>query len=219
MSLGLEIKQIHRVLAFHQEDWLRSYIEFNTSKRANAKTKFESFFYKALNCSVFGKLMENQRKHRNIKLVYSEKRINRLVAKPTFRSSKLFNESLVGVELKRVKVCITKPIYAGQSSVGYFQKCLMYDFLVQPFEGKSMMRMSLFSCQTRIHCYFHVETNNIFVDMHDSAHLFDTSNFPKTNFFHSNINNKIPGRFKSETEAKIITTLHWFTIQKCMHSH
>ena len=46
-----------------------------------------------MNNSVFGKSMENVRKHRNIKLVTVEKRRNYLVLEPNYHTTKLFLET------------------------------------------------------------------------------------------------------------------------------
>ena len=97
LDLGLKIKKVHRVLKFDQSPWLKQYIDFNTEKRKHAKNSFEKDFFKLMNNSVFGKTMENLRKRVDVRLVTNEKKLDKLTSKPTFVSSKIFNENLMAV--------------------------------------------------------------------------------------------------------------------------
>ena len=87
---GLILKKVHRVIQFNQEAWLKEYIDMNTESRKQAKNDFEKYFFKLMNNSVFGKTMENVIKHRDIKLVTTNKRRNQLVSEPNYHTMKLF---------------------------------------------------------------------------------------------------------------------------------
>ena len=76
LNHGLILKNVQRVIQFNQEKSLKpQHIEMNTKLRTEAKNDFENFFFKLMN-SVFGKTMENMRKHRGIRLVTTGKRRN-----------------------------------------------------------------------------------------------------------------------------------------------
>ena len=63
----------------------------NTELKKQAKNEFEKQFFKDMNNCVFGKTMENVRKHRDIKLVTTDKRGNQLVSEPNYHTTKCFS--------------------------------------------------------------------------------------------------------------------------------
>ena len=112
---GLRLDRIHRAIEFSQSPWLKTYIDFNTQLRTAATNDFEKDFFKLMNISVFLKMMENIRKHRNIKLVTTEEKYLHMVMKPNFKSGVLFGENPMGCEMGKIKVVMNKPVYLGQA--------------------------------------------------------------------------------------------------------
>ena len=80
-----------------------------------------------MNNAVFGKTMENVRKHRDIKLVTTDKRRNKLVSEPNYHTMKCFSENLLAIEMKKTKIKMNKTIYLGLSILK-ISKILMYEF-------------------------------------------------------------------------------------------
>ena len=66
---GLKVKKVHKIIQFRQKAWMKPYIDYNTEKRKHAVGKFAKDFYKLMNNSVFGKTMENVRKHCKHKII------------------------------------------------------------------------------------------------------------------------------------------------------
>ena len=127
LNHGLELKKVHRIVEFNQEEWLKPYIDMNTELRKIAKKDFEKDFFKLMNNAVFGKTMENVRKHRDTKLVTTDKKRSKLVSEPNYHTINCISENLSIVEMRRTKVKMNKPIYLGLSILE-ISKILMYEF-------------------------------------------------------------------------------------------
>ena len=123
----LKFKNVHRLIKFQQKAWLTSYIDMNTKLRKEAKSEFEKDFFKLMNNSVFGKMMENVRKHRDIKLVTTEKRRIKIASEPNYHTTKQFSENLLAIEMKKARVKMSKPLYLGMSILN-ISKTLIYEF-------------------------------------------------------------------------------------------
>ena len=67
---------------------VKSIIDMNAQLRTEAKNDFENGLFKLMNNVVFGKTMENIRKHRDTKSVTTDKRRNQLASEPNYHSAK-----------------------------------------------------------------------------------------------------------------------------------
>ena len=90
------------MIKFNENACLKPYIDINTDLRKKAKNDFEDFS-KLMNNAVFGKTMENVRKHKDIKLVTRERRRNYLVSEPNYHTTKIFTEHLLATEMKKIR--------------------------------------------------------------------------------------------------------------------
>ena len=111
----LALKKVHKAVSFNQNEWLKPYIEMNNKLRTETKNEFEKYFFKLMNNAVFGKTMENMRKHRDIKLVTTERRINYLLSGPNYHTTKFFTKNLLAIEIKKTQVVMNNPVYLGLS--------------------------------------------------------------------------------------------------------
>ena len=129
-----------------------------------------------MNNAVFGKTMKNVRKHRDIKLVTTERRRNYLVSQSNYQTTKLFSENLLAIEMKKLKVKMNKPVYLGLSILK-ISKTLMYEFWYDYIKSKYQNNAKL--CNMDIDSLIiHIKTENIYEDIvNDVEKRFDTSNF------------------------------------------
>ena len=108
LSHGLDLKKVHRVIKFTQNGWLEPYIDMNTNLRKKSKNDSEKYFFKFM--PFFVKPMQNVRKHRDIKLVMTERK-NYLVSEPNFHTTKIFIEHLLAIEMEKTGTLMNKPLY------------------------------------------------------------------------------------------------------------
>ena len=116
-----------------------------------------------MNNAVFRKTMENVRKHRDIKLVTTDKRRNRLVSEPNYHTTKWFSEKLLAIEMKKTKVKINKPIYL-RLSILEISKTLMYEFWYDYMKPKYRDNVKL--CYMNTDSFImHIQTQDFYKDI------------------------------------------------------
>ena len=199
IDLGLKVTKIHRVLEFDQSPWLKKYIDYNTQKRTNAKNSFEKDFFKLMNNSVFGKTMENIRKRVDVRLITNEKKLLKMTSKPTYVSSKIFNENLVAVHKIKETLTLNRPAYVGMCILD-LSKTLMYDFHYNYIKKKYGDKAKLLFTDTDSLTY-EIEANDVYQNFWNDKEKFDNSDYPESSPFYDKTNKKVIGKFKDEASG------------------
>ena len=200
----LKLKKVHRIIEFNQEAWLKPYIDMNTELRKLARNDFEKDLFKLMNNLVFGKTMENIRKHRDTKLVTTDKKRSKLVSEPNYHTINLISEDLSIIEMKKTKVKMNKPIYLGLSILE-ISKILMYEFWYDYMKPKYNDDVKLCYMDTDSFV-MHIKTNDFYKDISDDVDSrFDTSNYEVKIPLPKGKNKKVIGLMKDELGGEIIS--------------
>ena len=206
LNHGLKLIRVHSVISFRQETWLKRYFDLIFELRKNAKNDFEKDFYKLKINSIYGKTVENDRKHRDIKLVTAEYKRNKLASEPNYHSTKCISKHLLVMEMKETEVRMNKPIYLGQAVLD-LSKTLMFEFwynYLKPMYGNKIRL-----CYTDTESFImHIKTDDFYKDINnDVDKWFDTSNYNKNDNKPLEVdkNKKVLGKFKDEIGGKIMT--------------
>ena len=217
LNHGLKLKKVHRVIEFNQEAWLKKYIDMNTELRKKASNNFEKDFFKLMNKVVFGKTMENVRKHRDIKLVKSDHERNKLVSEPNYHAMKLISENLSIIEMKKMKVKMKKPLYLGLSILE-INKIIMYEFWYDYVKKKygDMVKLCYMDTDRLI---MNIKTKDFYKDIaQDVEERFDTSNYDVDRPLPKGKNKKVIGLMKDELRQKCVIKkmLKFEDYKKCL---
>ena len=195
LNHGLKLKKVPRVIEFNQEAWLKKYIDINTELRKKASNDFEKDFFKLMNNTVFGKTMENVRKHRDIKLVKTDHERNKLVSEPNYHTMKLISENLSIIEMKKVKVKMNKPIYLGLLILE-ISKIIMYEFWYDYMKRKygDMVKLCYTDTESLV---MNIKTKDFYKDIaQDVEERFDSANYDVDRPLPKGKNKKVIGLMK-----------------------
>ena len=202
MMKGLQLKKIHRVISFEEKPWLAQYIELCTSKRQQAQSNFEKDFWKLMVNSLYGKTIENKRKHSKVVFLTDKKQINKVVNKPLFDQFSIINENFVIAKLRRPKVYLDKPIAVG-FSVLEFAKLHMYQLHYDTFKSYYGQDIKLIYTDTDSFIY-HIKTNDLYADLGKFGAIMDFCDYPKDHPLHNTQNKKKLGYLKDEMNGNQI---------------
>ena len=164
-----------------------------------------------MNNSVFGKTMENIRKRVDVRLVTSKEKLLKLSSKPTYVSSKIFNENLVAVHKIKETLTMNRPAYVGACILD-LSKTLMYDFHYNYIKHKYGNKAKLLFTDTDSLTY-EIETNDAYNDFFKDKNKFDNSDYPENSPYFNKINKKVIGKFKDEASGIPIIEFIGLTIK------
>ena len=202
---GLVLERIHKAIEFKQSAWMKEYINFNTRLRTAATNDFEKDFYMLMNNAVFGKTMENIRKHRNIKLVTNREAYLKAGMKPNFKSGVRFGPNLMGCEMGKIKVVMNKPVYLGQAILD-LSKIVMYEFHYDYMKWKYNDDKLTLCYMDMDSLIYSIETDDFYKDIaEDVKDRFDTSGYNPDRPLPVGLNKKIIGLMKDELGGEIMT--------------
>ena len=173
----------------------------NTKRRMETNNEFEKISL----ISLFGKTMENLRKHRNIKLVTTDEKRSKLISEPNYHAAKRFSENLLAIEMGKTKVKMNKPVYLGMSILD-ISKMLMYKFWYDYVRQKYGDRAKL--CYRDTDSFIiHIITSDFFEGIVvDVRKWFDISNYDENHKrpLQIGMNKEVYGLFKDELGRKIM---------------
>ena len=140
--------------------------------------------------------MENLHNRVGVRLVTNEKKLLKLASKPTYVSSKIFDEYLVAVHKIKEALTLNRPAYVGMCILD-LSKTLMYDFHYNYIKKKNGDRAKLLFTDTDSLTY-ETEAEDVYQDLWNDKDKFDNSDYPENSPYYDNTNKKVVGKFKDE---------------------
>ncbi|XP_040069574.1 uncharacterized protein LOC120842509 [Ixodes scapularis] len=196
IQLGLEVTKIHRVLKFSQRAFLREFIDFNHQLRQQATNSFQKNLSKLFMNSIYGKTIENARKHGHIKLCVKEDDILKMLQKPNLTQFRALSSQVVIFQFAPKVIKLKQPLYAG-FSILEISKIVMYDFFYNQLRRAIPSARALY-CDTDSF-FLHLQGSDVddkLLQLRDAC--LDTSGYPESHKLFSTENKMKLGVLKNE---------------------
>ena len=196
-SVRLKITKLHRASKFEQANWMRPYMELNTSLRIAASTAFGKKFYKGMNNSAFGKTCESERNRDQVVIVRNAQSVLQRTQNFQFKSFKIFGESMAAMRTAKKRIYWNKPTIVG-ACVLDLAKLHMFKFhytVMKPNFDRKVLYPDTASLLYRFN------TIDVYEDIRQKIHIlqhFDFSNYPPQHPLFSKVNEYVVLKFKDE---------------------
>src|SRR6266700_6525853 len=154
-----------------------------------------------MNNSVFGKSIQDNRKHLNVILAVNQKQVVNAVKKPTFEQFNIIGENKAIIKMKKNAVKLDKPLFIG-FTVLELSKFWMYTLHYKLFKKYYGDNLQLVYTDTDSFVYA-IQTDNFIEELGTVfSDIIDFSNFDKKHPLYSEQNKKKVGYLKSEYGEK-----------------
>jgi hypothetical protein len=207
MRLGLKLKKIHRIIAFHQERFIKSYIDYCTRKRKEAKTESERTYWKLIVNALYGKLIEGTSKRMDCHFNRTRQQAMKRASSPYFKSSIIFSEELSVSFARKKAIQLNKQQWAIGFSILDLSKLVMQELYydkIQPRFGVENTELLMTDTDS-----FLLKLTTKFSQDECMAMLedvMDFSNYPSEHPLHDSSRAKELGYLKNEMPTKTITS-------------
>lgn len=203
LRAGIKLKKIHRAIKFTQKPYLRSFIEKCAKKRAEANSEFLKMLFKLFSNSVYGKFLQDNRKHMEAKVCTKHSIFAKYYNSPLYKGHKIVSDNVVTVFCNKSSVKLDK-LYATGFSILELSKNHMisswYNFFLPNLQNKASVVLTD-TDSFLIHAK-NMSRNELFAALNESL---DYSNYPPNNPKHSKKVKGIPGYFKDENAGNYLT--------------
>ncbi|XP_053202895.1 uncharacterized protein LOC128387677 [Panonychus citri] len=202
LEKGLILDKVHSILKFNQSKWLEPYISMCTLNRKQASSSFEKDFWKLMVNSLYGKSIEDKRKHSKVKVITNGEQALKLIRKPMFEHFYILDNDLAIIKMRKFEVKLDKPIYLG-FTVLELSKLRMYELHYDYFYPRYGDKLKLVYTDTDSFIY-HIQTDDFYNDLKSMGPIMDFSDYPQTHFLYDPINKKKLGVLKDEMNGQVI---------------
>ncbi|XP_053206959.1 uncharacterized protein LOC128391138 [Panonychus citri] len=173
-----------------------------TLNRKQASSSFEKDFWKLMVNSLYGKSIEDKRKHSKVKVVTNGEQALKLIRQPMFEHFYILDNDLAIIKMRKFEVKLDKPIYLG-FTVLELSKLRMYELHYDYFYPRYGYKLKLVYTDTDSFIY-HIQTDDFYEDLKSMGPIMDFSDYPQTHFLYDPINKKKLGVLKDEMNGQVI---------------
>ena len=206
---GLKIKKVKKILTFEQSAFMNGYISHLARLRSDSCNSFEKSVLKKLANSCYGKMIENVRKYKIVKVCQTRNSFLKSASSPFFEGFKIYNDQLAFCFLKK-PVIYMKSFHAVGLSILDYSKLHMYQLYydhIIPLTGLSPSNGTIQVVMSDTDSFLLLLKNMSADQFYRSIEsIMDFSNYPKTSKFYST---EVAGRLgflKDETKGQSTIT-------------